>query len=484
MWNLYVDGTWSPASDGATFDVLNPATEDVVARAPNGTRADLDRAIAAARRAFDEGPWPRTTRHDRAAVLRRLVDALEKRKEELRELLITTAAAEYVTHWVQLDKPYELLAHYADLALSFDFEATLPVDVTQMPMGTLVSNAMVSHQPVGVCGMIPTWNFPFFVSLQKIGPALAMGCTMVMKPSPYAPLIDLVIAEAIEECDLPKGVFNVVTGERPELGAALVESPLVDKISYTGSVGTGKRILAAAAGTMKRVHLELGGKSAAIILDDADLDQVAPAASSPSFFHAGQGCAMCTRVLVPQALHDGLVERMTNFVNMVVTVGDPADPATMLGPVIRAERRQQIEEYIESGRREGAVLATGGGRPPNLPRGYYLQPTICAAVRNEMRIAREEIFGPVLSVLPFADTADAIRIANESSYGLAGAVYTNDVARGLEIARRLRTGSVTINGAVNLMHAPFGGYKDSGLGREGGRWGLLEFSEMQAIAWK
>jgi aldehyde dehydrogenase (NAD+) len=483
-FRLYIDGAWTNATAGATHGVINPATEEVIARVPNATVADLEQAITAARRAFDAGPWARTTPHDRARVVRRLCDGLEKRKEDIRQLLITMAAAEYLTHYIQLDTALELLATYADLARSFEFEQMLPVRISQSPMGTQVNNAMAYHQPVGVCGLIPTWNFPLYVTVQKIGPALATGCTMVVKPSPFAPLIDLLIAEVIEECDLPQGVFNVVTGESPELGAALVESPLVDKISYTGSVATGKKIMAAAAATLKRVHLELGGKSAAIVLDDADLDMVAPYSAGPSFFHAGQGCAMCTRVLVPRAKHDALVDRLSTFVNGIVKIGDPADPAVMLGPVIREERRQKIEEYIESGKREGAVLATGGARPPDLPRGYFLQPTIFAGVRNDMRIAREEIFGPVLSVLPCKDTEDAIRIANESTYGLGGAVYTADLAKGIEVAKRIRTGTVNVNGAVSLLHTPFGGFRESGIGREGSRWGMHEYTEVQAIAWK
>jgi len=480
---LYIDGAWTPASQGATYDVINPANEEIIAKAANAAPSDMQRAILAARRAFDEGPWRRTTPKDRAKVLHRLIDALEKRKDEMRRWLISCAGAEYMTHWIQLDMPLQMLANYADLALSFAFEEMLPVTSAQAPLPQ-VSNAMAYHQPVGVCGLIPTWNFPFFVTAQKIGPAIATGCTMVLKPSPYVPVIDVLIAEAIEECDLPKGVFNVVTGEDPALGAALVDSPLVDKISYTGSVATGKKIMAAAAPTLKRVHLELGGKSAAIVLDDVSLDQVAPMTAGPSFFHAGQGCAMCTRVLVPRAKHDDFVARLTGFVNMIVRVGDPADPGVLLGPVIREERRQQIEKYIAAGIEEGAVLATGGARPADLPKGYFLQPTIFAGVRNDMRIAREEIFGPVLSVLPFDDEEDAIRIANDSSYGLGGSIYTADVGKALEMAKRIRTGTLNINGAISLLHTPFGGFKDSGIGREGGRWGMLEYSEIQTIAWK
>ena len=482
-WKLYIDGKWSDAG-GGTFDVINPATEEVVAAAPNATRADLDRAIAAARRAFDEGPWRKTTPADRARVLERLIGALDRRRERLREILIATAGATWVSHSVQLDFPYQLLGRYAELVRSFHFERALPVVVSETPMGTTVNNSMVYHQAVGVCGLIPTWNFPFFTTVQKIGPAIAAGCTMVSKPSPYGPLVDLVIAEAIEECDLPPGVFNVVTGDGPELGAGLVESPLVDKISFTGSAVTGKRIMAAAAPTLKRVHLELGGKSVAIVLDDVDLMQVVPYASTPAFFHAGQGCAMCTRFLVPRARQEAAVEGFAGFLGGMVSIGDPADPGTMLGPVIREERRQKIEEYIAVGRAEGARLVAGGGRPPDRQRGYFLQPTVFADVRNDMRIAREEIFGPVLSILPFDDVEEAVRIANDSTYGLGGALYATDVAKALDVAKRLRTGTVNINSALNLLNLPFGGFKESGIGREGGEWGIAEYCEIQAIAWK
>lgn len=483
-YRLYIDGKWGDAEGGKTYDIINPATEEVVARAPDASAADMQRAIAAARRAFDEGPWPRTTPKERAAVIRRLIDGLEKRKEVLRELLVSAAAAEYIGHPIQVDMPLTLLGNYADLTTSFGFEEMLPIIVSQSPMGAQVNNAMVYHQPVGVCGLIPTWNFPFFVTAQKIGPALATGCTMVIKPSPFVPLIDLIVAEAIEECDLPPGVFNVVSGSSPTLGSQLVDSPLVDKISFTGSVATGKRIMAAASGTLKRVHLELGGKSAALLLDDANLDMAVPYSATPAFFHAGQGCAMCTRVLVPASQHDDYLARVAGFVSGFIKIGDPADPSVMLGPVIRAERREKIEEYIAAGQQEGAVLATGGKRPKDLPRGFFLEPTVFGAVRNDMRIAREEIFGPVLSVLPYKDIDEAIRIANESSYGLGGSIYGADTARALEIAKRIRTGTVNINGAVSLLHSPFGGFKESGIGREGGRWGMHEYTEVQSISWK
>ncbi|MCX8072658.1 MAG: aldehyde dehydrogenase family protein [Candidatus Binatia bacterium] len=480
---IYVNGRWQSASNGV-FPVLNPATEEVVAHAPNANVADIDAAILAAREAFDSGPWRRTTPRERAKVLRALVDRLTKRKEEIRSLLVTTGGAAWITHPIQVDTPLALLAQYADWAEKFSFEEMLPPVASVGPAGNQLNHAMAVYQPVGVCGLIPTWNFPLYVTVQKIGPAIAAGCTMVVKPSPYAPLIDLVVAEEFEQCDIPPGVFNVVTGESPALGARLVESPLVDKVSYTGSAATGKRIMAAAATTLKRVHLELGGKSAAIFLPDADFDAYAMYALTPAFFHAGQGCAMCTRVLVPRNRQESLLERLQNFLQAMVHMGNPADPNVTMGPVIRAERRAQIEEYIDSAHREGAKLVTGGKRPAHINRGYFVEPTIFADVRNDMRIAREEIFGPVLSVIPYDEVDDAIRIANDSEYGLGGAIYSADVPAAVELAKKIRTGSLNINGAVNLLHTPFGGFKQSGIGREGSRWGLLEYCEVQAIAWR
>ena len=479
---MYVDGRWVEAQSGRTYAIPNPATEEIVAEVPDATREDMRAAIAAARRAFDEGTWRKSTPGDRRKVLLRVADELERRKEEVRSLLVAAAGAEYVTHLIQIDRPIELLRFYADLALRFEFETMLAVVPVPTAMGIVAGNSMAVHQPVGVCGMIPTWNFPLFVSVQKVGPAIATGNTMVFKPSPYMPLIDLLLAEILEGCDLPRGVYNVVTGQSAELGAELVESPMVDKISFTGSVATGKKIMEVASRTLKRIHLELGGKSATLILDDANLDEAVGAASSPAFFHAGQGCAICTRILVPEKKHDDLLERMAAFIQMAVKIGDPADPSVMLGPVIREERRLKIEEYVESGRREGAQLIIGGGRPKDLGKGYFLEPTVFGQVRNDMTIAREEIFGPVASVLPYRSEDEAIRIANESSYGLGGAILTKDTLRAIEIAKQIRTGTVGINGAFNLF-GPFGGFKQSGIGREGGMWGMHEYTEVQTVAW-
>ena len=482
---MYVDGQWLEAVSGRASELPNPATEEPVARVPDAGREDMRAAILAARRAFDKGPWPRTTPAERARVLERFADALERRKEEFRRVLVAAHAAEFMTHPIQLDTPVALLRNYAELARRFPFEETLPVREAPSPLGgTAVVSSLVKRQPAGVCGLIPTWNFPLFVTVQKIGPALATGCTFVIKPSPFGPLVDLMLAEIAEECEIPPGVFNVVCGESPELGMELSESPLVDKISFTGAVATGKRIMESCARTLKRVHLELGGKSAMIVLDDWDLDAAGPIAAAPTYFHAGQGCAITTRVLVSRGRHDALVERMAGFVRNVVKVGDPADPSVLCGPLIRAERRAAVLDYIESGREQGAELVSGGGRPEGLARGWFVEPTIFARVKNDMRIAREEIFGPVVSVIPFEDEEDAVRIANDSSMGLSGGILTHDTARALALARRLRTGTVMVNGANDIVHTPFGGFKESGIGRESGVFGLHEFSEIQAITWR
>jgi aldehyde dehydrogenase (NAD+) len=277
---------------------------------------------------------------------------------------------------------------------------------------------------------------------------------------------------------------NFVTGRSTAIAETLVSDPRIDKVSFTGSVATGKKIMEAAAKTLKRVHLELGGKSVAIFLDTDNLDMIAPQAASPTFFHAGQGCAMTTRILIPREAHDALVQKMVDFVQGMVKIGDPADPSTFLGPVIRDERRQKIEEYIESGKKDGAVLAHGGGRPRDLRRGYFLEPTIFCAVPNRARIAQEEIFGPVVSVIPFRDDDEAIRIANDSTYGLGGMVLGRDTAKAIALAKRIRTGAVWINNGINFLDAPFGGFKESGIGREGGRFGMEEYTEMQQIIWK
>jgi aldehyde dehydrogenase (NAD+) len=487
-YRMYIDGAWAGAQDGGVYEIINPATERAIASVPNASPEDMRRAIAAARHAFDEGPWPRTARSERGRVLEQIAQRLEARKDALRELLISEVGCAQFLLGIQLDDPLAFLHHYAELARTLELEERLPSITQATPTGTHETQLLVNYQPTGVVGAINTWNFPLFVLLQKLGPALAAGCTMVVKTSPFAPLLNLEVAKAIEETGLPAGVFNVVTGESTALGEELVSSPLIDKISFTGSVPTGKRIVAAAAQHLTRVHLELGGKSPVILLDDADIDRAAPGLASATYIHAGQGCALHTRCLVPDSLYDSVMEKMVGFVRNV-KIGDPADASVMLGPLIREERRRAVEEFIESGSAEGARLETGGRRPDGLDRGFFLEPTIFGEVRNDMRIAREEIFGPVLAVTPYKDIDDAVRIANDSRYGLSARIVTSNQQRGIDVAKRLRTGSVLISegiagpGSATFMTAPFGGFKESGIGREGGKYGVFEFTEIQSIAW-
>ena len=488
-YQMYIDGRWLDADGGGTFDVVNPATEEVIATAPEAGRAEMRRAIDAARRAFDDGPWPRMSPIERARVISEIADALEARRDTLRSLLTAEVGCAQYLMSIQIEDPLRFMHRYAELAMKHDpVEMLEPLIQEAIGGGLVGQQMMVYRQPAGVVGAINTWNFPLYVLVQKLGPALAAGCTMVVKTSPWAPLVNLEVAKAVEETGLPKGVYNVVTGTSVEISEELVSSPLVDKISFTGSVPTGKRIAQAAGANLTRLHLELGGKSACIVLDDADIDAVAPSIASPAFVHAGQGCALATRCLVPQSMYDKAVANMVGFVQHV-KVGDPADASVLLGPLIREERRRAVEEYIAVGKHEGATLAAGGGRPPELERGYFLQPTIFSDVRNDMRIAREEIFGPVQVVLPYKDIDDAVRIANDSPFGLGGQIMTKNYARGIELAKRLRTGSVMINtgggwpAGTPYGIAPFGGFKESGLGREGGKYGVLEFTEMQSIIW-
>jgi acyl-CoA reductase-like NAD-dependent aldehyde dehydrogenase len=483
---LYINGQWMEARGGATYPVLNPATEAEIGRAADASSEDMERAISAARRAFDTGPWPQMPAHERAGFIRRIAEGLENNKEKLRELLIAEAGAEDFLLAAQLENPILALHGYAELALKFDFERMLPVALGHSPAGPTLGYTLVNHQPAGVCGLIPTWNFPLFVTAQKIGPALAAGCTMVVKPPPYTPLINLELAKVVDESGLPPGVLNVVSGQSSAISEHLVASGQVDKISFTGSIGIGKRIAQTAAQSLKRVHLELGGKSAALVLEDIDPAAAAPGLAAPTYVHAGQVCGAATRCFVPRKLYEAVLTRMVDFVNSL-PVGDPADRNVIVGPVIREERRHKIEEYIQSGLDQGARLVAGGGRPDNLKKGYFVKPTIFADIDNKMRIAREEIFGPVLSVIPYTDLEQAVRSANDSDFGLAGIVVTNQPAKGMEIAKRLRSGWISLSSSGHMAglgpNAPFGGFKESGLGREGGEWGLMDFTEIQTVTW-
>jgi aldehyde dehydrogenase (NAD+) len=477
---MYIDGKWTDGATEERLDVINPATEEVITTVPVATAADVDDAVAAARRAFDSGPWPQMRPAERAQVLLRMAAEFDRRRAELVELNIAEAGATRVlSEFLQIGVPIDHFAHLAsNIVPAFEFERALrPV------MGNGITQGMVVREPYGVAGLISAFNFPFYLNLFKVGPALAAGCTVVLKPSPFTPLEAMVIAEVAEAADLPQGVLNVVTGD-VDAGEALTGHPGVDILSFTGSDAVGRKVYGQGAQTLKKVLLELGGKSAHIICDDVDLDKVMEAVLSGFIIHAGQGCGLFTRILVHESLHDELVARIKTVLDFI-TVGDPSDPNVAMGPLIRETQRARVESFIRAGQDEGAQIAYGGGRPANLDKGFFVEPTLFVGVDNSMKIARNEIFGPVAVVMPFRDDDEAVRLANDSDYGLAGGVWSGDSIRGLDIARRLRVGTVTVNGAGALNpEAPFGGYKHSGVGRENGEYGLSEFLQHKSINWR
>jgi len=477
---LYIDGKWVDSTGDETLVVINPATEDVIGTVPQATPGDVHRAIEAARRAFDSGPWPRMTPTERAQVLAKMAAEFDRRRDELIELNIAEAGStRALAEFLQVDTPIE---HFADLANRvvprFDFERPmLPV------VGRGIGQGLVVREPYGVAALVTAFNFPFYLNLFKAGPALAAGCTVVLKSSPYTPLEALVIGEAADAAGLPAGVLNIVTGD-VAAGEALTRHPDVDIVSFTGSDVVGRKVYGQGAETLKKVVLELGGKSANIILDDANLDKVLESVLGGFITHAGQGCALFTRILVHETLHDELVARVKATLDFI-TVGDPSDPAVMMGPLIREVQRERVEALIRTGLDEGAQLAYGGGRPAHLDKGFFLEPTLFVGVDNAMTIARKELFGPVGVVIPFRDEHEAIGLANDSEYGLAAGVWSGDAARALRVARQLRTGMVVVNGGGGGLNpsGPFGGYKNSGIGRETGEYGLSEFLQHKAIHW-
>jgi aldehyde dehydrogenase (NAD+) len=476
---MLIDGRLVEAESGKTFENEDPATEEVIGNAADASPQDAARAVAAARKAFDETSW--STDHAlRKRSLEQLRAALEEAKEELRATIVAEAGSPILlTYTVQLDYPVEWLSHWADLAESYEYERPLP-DIESFGgkhRGSLIA------EPVGVVTAITPFNFPLYLNIAKLGPALAAGCTVILKPSPYTPWAATILGRLVaEKTDIPPGVVNVVTSSDPFTAEALTTDPRVDMVSFTGSTATGRRIMAAAAETVKRVQLELGGKSANIVLDDADLMTALPLAAGWVCAHSGQGCGIYTRLLLPRDRYDeGVALMEMAFQNMAV--GDPKDPATLQGPQISAAQRERVLDYVAKGKEEGARLVSGGGIPGNLERGYYVQPTLFADVDPGSTIAREEIFGPVLCVIPFDDQDDAVRIANDSIFGLTGNVWSASEERGLEVARRIRAGSMSVNGAQWLDRTrPFGGYKQSGIGRENGVKGFEEFLETKVLA--
>ncbi|GAA4803801.1 aldehyde dehydrogenase family protein [Tomitella cavernea] len=476
---MFIDGQWTEAEAGAVVEVINPATEQVIAQVPQAGIADVGRAIAAARRAFDDGPWPRTPVPERARVLRAMAEIMEQRFDELVELNMAEAgSARPLAAGMQIRPAIDHLRDMAERVLpAYQFDRPmLPVQ-----LGGVLSQGIVRRAPFGVAALVTAYNFPFFINVMKLAAALGAGCTTVLKPAPTTPMEAFVVAEIAQEAGLPAGVLNVVTGDVPA-AQALTASPDIDIISFTGSDAVGRSVYAQAAPSLTKVLLELGGKSAQIICDDADLAKAVPSVVAGITAHAGQGCSLLTRTLVHRSREDELIALVIAELEKV-RVGDPADPATTMGPLISAEQRAKVERLIATGKAEGATLAYGGGRPAGLDRGYFMEPTLFTGVDNGMTIAQEEFFGPVGVVIPFDDDEDAIRIANDSRYGLGGGVRARDPRRAVEIAQRLRTGLVKVNGGAGGIspHSAMGGYKDSGLGREWGTAGLEEFLETQTI---
>jgi aldehyde dehydrogenase (NAD+) len=478
---MLIDGKLVEAATGQSFDNVNPATVEVLGRVADASAPDMERAIVAARTAFDETDWS-TNRAFRKHCLGQLQAALDEEKEELREtLILEVGCPRMLTEGPQLSAPLaDGLRYPMQLMDEFAWETALP-DAQDFRGGT--NTRLVVKEPVGVVGAITPWNFPFEVSIHKLGQALATGNTVVLKPAPDTPWTATLLGRLIaDRTDIPAGVVNVVTSSDHLLGEQLTLSPLVDLISFTGSTAVGQRIMEKGAATMKRLFLELGGKSAAIVLDDADF----PTALFIAFAictHAGQGCAIPTRLLLPRSRYEEGVELVINYLSGV-RCGDPHREDVMMGPLISAKQRDRVEGYIRSGIDEGATLALGGGRPKDLDKGFYVETTVFTDVDNSMTIAQEEIFGPVLAVIPFEDDDDAVRIANESTYGLGGAVSSGSHERSLAVARRVRTGSMSIDGGINYStDLPFGGFKHSGIGRQNGTNGFDQYLEVKSLAW-
>ncbi|WP_326635924.1 aldehyde dehydrogenase [Nonomuraea fuscirosea] len=468
---LFIGGEWVAPAGTGTIEVISPHTEEVVGSVPEGTTEDMDRAVAAARQAFDHGPWPRMTFAERAEVIGRLAAIYNERQGEMAQIITEEMGSPIsFSNLAQAPQPLGMLQYYAELGTTFEQEEQRP---------GLFGPITVRREPVGVVAAVVPWNVPQFVTMTKVAPALLAGCAIVLKPAPETPLDAYLLAEWAAEAGLPAGVLNVVVAGR-EVGEHLVSHPGVDKVAFTGSTAAGRRIAAVCGEQLKRVSLELGGKSAAIILDDADLPASMGFLTMASLMNNGQACVAQTRILASRNRYDEVVDAVAGMVNGQA-VGDPADPATGIGPLVAKRQQDRVEGYIKIGMDEGAKVVVGGLDRP-YDRGWYVSPTVFAGVSNDMRIAREEIFGPVLAVIPYEDEADAVRIANDSDYGLAGTVWTADTEHGMDVARQVRTGTYGVNCFMLETNAPFGGYKASGVGRELGPEGLNSYLEYKTIA--
>jgi aldehyde dehydrogenase (NAD+) len=468
---LFIGGEWAAPAGSQVLEVVSPSSEDVVGSVPVAVPADIDAAVSAARAASDSGAWPALSPAERADVLAETAAILRKREGEIAAVVVEEMGCPVS----QAPRSQGLVAmvfdYYADLIRSYPFEREVLVGERF---------GLVTNEPVGIVACITPWNAPVTLAAWKASAALAAGCSVVIKPPPEAPLSTFILAEALADAGVPAGTVSVVPADR-EVGEHLVRHPGVDKVAFTGSTTAGKHIMGLCGEQVKRVSLELGGKSAAVVLDDADIAAVLPSIVNAAMHLSGQVCGAHTRVLVPRSRYTDAVAAAAAAAE-AITVGDPHDPATTVGPLVAERQRDRVEGYIALGREAGARVATGGGRPPHLPKGWYVQPTILADVDNSMRVAREEIFGPVLCLIPYEGDDEGVQIANDSPYGLSGAVWTADAARGLRVAKQIRTGSISINGnPPPFPLVPFGGFKESGIGRELGPEGLGSFLEPRSI---
>jgi aldehyde dehydrogenase (NAD+) len=468
---LFIGGQWVDPSTSDVIEVHSPATGEYVGKVPVAAEADVNAACAAARKAFDEGTWPSTPPAERAAVIGRAVKLVEDRADLFKHLLkLETGQPATIVDMMQYGAAVSTLQYFAGAADKFAW--------TEIRDG-IYGQTLVRREPIGVVGAVVAWNVPLFLAANKLGPALLAGCTIVLKPAAETPLSTNALAEVFAEAGLPEGVLSVVPGG-PETGRALTANPELDKFTFTGSSAVGKEIGKLAAEKLKPCTLELGGKSAAIVLEDADLDATLPMLAFSGVMNSGQACVAQTRILAPRSRYDEIVEKVASFVS-AMPVGMPDDPNAAIGPLISEKQRERVEGYIKKGIEEGARLVTGGGRPEGLDGGYFVQPTVFADVDNSMTIAQEEIFGPVLAIIPYDTEEDAVSIANDSVYGLAGSVWTIDNKKALEIASKIRTGTYAVNMYAFDPGAPFGGYKNSGIGRENGPEGIEQYVEHKSV---
>lgn len=487
--SFFIDGAWRAAKSDRSFDVISPRSEELVGRVPAASREDIDEAVAAARRAFDEGPWPRMSPAERAGYLTRIATGIEKRQHELVPLISEELGCSMLlSQYYMTIAPVMSFNYYAEVGRTLELEEVRISDLTSFTGGSaggptvpMAGNSLVVREPVGVVASFPAYNFAVPAIGQKLGPALIAGCTVVIKVPEPTPLATFIYGEIFEEAGLPPGVVNIVAAA-PAESAYLVEHPGVDMVSFTGSDAVGAKIAAACGALVRPVLLELGGKSAAIVLDDARLEDVVPALIDGSVgANSGQHCTARSRFIVPAEQYSAYAEALAQAFSSL-KVGDPMDPDTVVGPLVTSRQRDRVESFVEEARREGATVAAGGRRPAQMSEGWYYEPTLITNAHNDMKIAREEVFGPVAVLIPHDGEEDAIRIANESPYGLAGSVFTADDAHGFEVARRIRTGTFSVNTVTADLGSPFGGYGKSGIGREHGPTAVDEYLHSRTLS--